>query len=134
MLLFVIDADVDTVRQLGSLGHIARKKLFEPGVHVGAVGEDAIARRPREESALAARLPRPMRFVIGIEAIIECLVERLIAFETAGENESFEEPSRMCKMPFGWTGVVHRLDGHILCAERAGEVQGKTPRFEQAPT
>src|SRR3984893_18981920 len=134
MLLFVIDSDLDTVRQLGSLGHIARKKPFDPGVHVGAVGEDAIARRPREESALAARLPWPMRFVIGIEAIIECLVERLIALEMAGENESFEEPSRMGKMPFGWTGVVHRLDGHILCAERAGEVQGKAPRFEQAPS
>src|SRR3984893_836208 len=134
MLLFVIDADLDNARQLGPRGHVARKKLCEPGVHVGAVGKDAIARWPREESALAARLPRPMRFVIGIEAIVECLVERLIAVETAGENEGFEEPSRMGKMPFGWTGVVHRLDGHILCAERAGEVQGKAPRFEQAPS
>src|ERR1700730_12785229 len=59
MLLFVIDSDLDTVRQLRSLGHITRKKPFEPGVHVGAVGEDAIARWPREESALAARLPWP---------------------------------------------------------------------------
>jgi hypothetical protein len=116
MLLFVIDADLDNVRQLGSRGHIARKKLFEPGVHMGAVGEDAIARRPREESALAARLPRPMRFVIGIEAIVESLVERLKAVEMAGENEALEEPSRMRKMPFGRTGVVHRLDGHILGA------------------
>src|SRR6202047_2684702 len=61
MLLFVIDADLDNARQLGSRGHSARKKLFEPGVRVGAVGEDSIARRTREEPALAARLPRPMR-------------------------------------------------------------------------
>src|ERR1700686_4299877 len=69
-----------------------------------------------------ARLACALGFVIGIEAIVECLVERLIAVEMAGENEGLEEPSRMRKMPFGWTGVVHPLDGHILAAERAGEV------------
>ena len=62
MLLLMIDADLNDLRQLRSGFNAAREKRFEPGVHMGAVGEDAIAGRPREEPAHSPRLAGPMRF------------------------------------------------------------------------
>ena len=131
MLLLMIDANLDDPRQLRSGFNAARKQLFEPGVHMRAVGEDAIAGRPREEPAHSPRLAGPMRFIIGVEAIVEGRIEQVILLEIQGENESLEEPGRMRQMPFRRAGVVHRLDGHVLGAKRLGEVERQPPCLEE---
>src|SRR5208283_3800760 len=92
MLLLMIDADLNDPRQLRSGFNAARKQLFEPGVHMGAVGENAIAGRPREEPAHSPRLAGSVRFIIGVEAIVEGRIEQVIVLKIQGENESLEEP------------------------------------------
>jgi hypothetical protein len=58
------------------------------------------------------------RNVIAIEEITISVVKRPIVRKITGQDESFKEPGRMRKMPFGWAGIRHRLDYIVFGCER----------------
>jgi hypothetical protein len=131
MLLLVIDADLDKPRDLRGIAQSDRKHLSQPSIDMPAIGMDFIGARPRQQSAMLARLPLALRLIIGIEAEVEPLVEDAIAGRMGLENEALEEPGRVRKVPLGGARVVHRLDALILRTQRRGESSGKLPCLEE---
>ena len=132
MLLLVVDADLDQSRDLGARTDAPRQQLGQRLVHVRAVGQHLLARRPREHAALRARLPRALALVVGIEAIVEGRVEDLVARQVLGKDEGLEEPGDVRQVPLGRARIVHRLDRHVLGRERLGELEREAARLEQA--
>ena len=114
MLLFVIDADFDKARDVLRLPFFARHQRSQAVVDMGTIGEDALGGRARQKSALGARMARTQTLVIGVEAIIEALVEEAIAVEVRLQHEILEEPCDVREVPFGGARIVHRLDHHVL--------------------
>ena len=98
----------------------------------GAIVAHLVRRGPREQPALAARLPRADALIIGVEAIFEALVEHAIVGEEALQQERLEEPGGMREMPFGRARVVDRLHDLILVAQRRGKLGRQRARGEQA--
>jgi hypothetical protein len=98
---------------------------------MSAKGENALARRPREHAAPGARLPRTLALVVGIEAIVESIVEGAVSGEVRAENKGLKKPGNVCEVPFGGARVFHRLDGHVLGAERCRQFVRKMSRNEE---
>ena len=77
VLLLVIDADLDQAR------HVVREAVgAEPGqrvVDMRTISQHAVARRPGQHATPRSRLTRPLALVVGVEAVVEGLVEHLVA-------------------------------------------------------
>ena len=69
---------------------------------------------PGDEAALRTRLPRPRRDIIRVEQIGEALIERFIVRRKRTQQKLLEKPRYVRPMPFGRTGVRHRLDDLVL--------------------
>ena len=95
------------------------------------IGENPIERRPGEKSALRPGLPGTLVLIVGVEAIVERLIEQRIASQIGRQDKGFEKPSCMSEMPFGRTGVFHRLDDHVFGAERSRKFDGKSAGFKK---
>ncbi|MCY1303951.1 hypothetical protein D9M70_536830 [compost metagenome] len=117
VLLLVGQAQLYPRRQLG----IQWRLLQEPAhvfVDVRAIGPHPGQRRSRQQTALRPRLARAEGFVIGIEQVGEGGIERAVVRCVRGEQKGLEEPGGMGQVPFGRAGIGHRLDDHVLLAER----------------
>ena len=96
------------------------------------IGQHPFARWSRKNAALGARLPGTLALIVGVEAVVEGLVERPIAGQVLGENERLEKPGYVCEVPFRRASIFHRLDCHVLGAERLDELMREVPRIQQA--
>ncbi len=126
MLLFVMQAEYD---ELGRVGVAGVDQVVHRVVDVRAVLRDFADRRAREQPALRSRVPRPDRFVVGVEEVrvrrIERRVAAALAFGVGREQEGLEEPRGVRPMPFRRTHIRHRLDHLVLVGERRGELVGE---------
>ena len=119
MLLLVIETDLEDAQHLGELRSAGLvDEPHDRSIDMRAIGRDLAVGRPRHQSALRARMPRPGRDIVGVEQIGELLVEDAVARQMRQQQELLEEPGRMRPMPFGRTGVRHRLDDLILVGKR----------------
>src|SRR5687768_688258 len=100
MLLLVIDAELDQLQRPRRHSAVA-EETRQGFIDVVAIGANLTGAWPRQQPASGARLPRPDTLVVGVEAILETLVEDLIAGKERLEQERLEEPRRMREMPFG---------------------------------
>src|SRR3954452_18105767 len=91
---------------------------------MGAERGDLGCIRPRHHAPVRPRVARPGGDVIGVEQKGELLVEAAITGQMRGEQESFEKPSRMRAVPFGWARVRHGLDDLVFRTERRGAAFG----------
>ena len=131
MLLLVVDADLDQPRDLGLRLDAQGEQLDQPLVHVRAIGHDPLARGSRQHAAFGARLPRPLAFIVGVEAVVEGVVEGAVMRQVLGENECLKKPGDVCEVPFGGACVFHGLDGHVLGAERRRKLVRQAAHIEQ---
>ncbi len=137
MLLLVVDADLDQPRYLRLRLDAQGKKLDQPLVHVRAIGHDPFTRGSRQHASLGARLPRPLAFIIRVEAVVEGVVEGAVMRQVFGENECLKKPGDVGEVPFAGACVFHGLDCHVLGAERRRKLVRqaahiKQPVFEHA--
>src|ERR1700691_2483302 len=58
---------------------------------------------------------------------MKLLVEHAVAWQMRHEDHGFEEPSRMRQVPFGGTGIRHRLHGGIAIREQHCETSARLP-------
>ncbi len=130
MLLLVIDAELDKFRRLRRKWRV--EQAVERLIDRSAIGAHLMAGGPREQSALRPRVPGADALVIGIEAVLEALVEHAIAGQEALQHESLEEPGGVGEMPLGRARIVHGLDDLVLVAQRARKPGGERPRLDQA--
>jgi chaperone required for assembly of F1-ATPase len=52
-----------------------------------------------------------------------------VALNAGAKNESFKKPAGVREMPFGWTGVRHRLNDGVLRREGRREQLGEVPNL-----
>ncbi len=76
MLLLVVDADLDQAGDVVGPALVPRQQSLQAVVDVGAVGEHAFGRWSRQQPALRARMPRAQALVVGVEAIVEGVIEQ----------------------------------------------------------
>ena len=112
VLLLVVDADLDEPGDL--CVDAAGEQRPQAVVHMGAIGHDPLARRPCEQPPLGARLPRALALVVGVEAVVEAVVEHPVAGQVLGKDKCFKEPRHMREVPLRRARILHRLDRHVL--------------------
>ena len=78
-------------------------------------------------AALVAGVTGTCGDVIGIEQKGVVGVEGLVALAVLAEQELLEEPGGMGAVPFGRTGVRHRLDQLVLGTQGSGPALGLVP-------
>ena len=81
---------------------------------VAPIGQDFPDPGPGDHAALRPRMPRTDRLVVGIEKIFIGRVEHPVVPRMRPQHEGLEEPRRVGQVPFGRTGVRHRLDRLVL--------------------
>jgi hypothetical protein len=112
MLLLVVDSDLDQARDFGR--EAAASKLCQRLIDMRAVGKHALARGPCQDTAAPPGLTLPLALVVGVEAVVEGIVERLVTGEMLLQDELLEEPGDVREVPLGGARIVHGLDGHVL--------------------
>ena len=117
VLHLVMAAELGEIVDLGSVGALFGQQPTHRLVHMGAIGKHLVDRRPRDEAALGARVARPGLDVIGIEQEGEAAVGCLVAGHARLEDKLLEEPAGMGEVPLGRTGILHRLQRHVLRGE-----------------
>ena len=128
MLLLVMETEFQRGRDRGpALVVAARDQLADVQVDVLPVGADLIERRPRQQAPLRSRMARAEAFVIRVEEVVVAVVERLVARQVRAQQQGLEEPARVGLVPFGGTGVLHRLGGLVLGGQRLRQRQRVTP-------
>jgi hypothetical protein len=128
VLLLVIEADLDQrgeLRQALLVGSL--EELDHGGIDMPAIGADLVCARTGQVAALVAGVPGTCADVIGIKQKRVVGVEGLVAHAVLAEQELLEKPGGMGAMPFGRTGVRHRLDQLVLRAQGAGPPLGLIP-------
>ena len=125
MLLLVMEADLEYAH------HLRQRRLLgtgeqprDPVIDMRAERCDLLAVRPRQEPAPGPRVARSGRHVIRVEEIGELLVEDPIAGEMRDQQELLEKPGGMRAVPFGRTGIGHRLHDLVLGTKRRGAAFG----------
>jgi hypothetical protein len=132
MLLLVMQADLQDAGHLGELGVLtACQQLLHRGIDVSPEFGDARKLGPREETTARARVARAGGDVIRVEQERERVIEHAIARRVRRQQELLEEPGRMGAMPFGRTGLRHRLHHLILGPERRGAALGLRPHVAE---
>ena len=126
MLLLVVHTDLSAHQDLVVFGARAGEEGLQRVIDMGAVVAHFETGRARQQTAQRARLARPLRLIIGVEAIIEARVEGPVARQKGLQDKGLEEPGRVREMPFGRARVLIGLRGLILDAERRGE-PGRLP-------
>ena len=122
VLLLVVEAELD---ERGRRRGVARvDELVHRVVDVRAVLRDLVDARPREQTALRARVPRTDRFVVRVEEVRVRGVERRVAGEPGREDERLEEPGGVGPVPLRRAHVGHRLHDLVFGGERRGERLG----------
>ena len=130
MLLLVVYAELD---QRGCLAcELAVAEPHQRLVDESAIGAHLIARGARQKPTLGPWMTRTDALVIGVEAILEALVEHSVAGQEGLQQERLEEPGGVGEMPLGRAGVIHRLDHLVLVAQRARKLARQRPRRHQA--
>lgn len=126
VLLLMGEAEFEHRRQPLQQCHIGlRQQAFHGRVDMAAIGVDLFGRRPAEQAALRPRLPFAESLVIGIEEVVEAVVEDGIAGKMRPEQEGLEEPGDMGAVPFYRAGIGHRLDLLVFRAERCRQRFGQ---------
>ena len=64
------------------------------------------------------------RHIVRVEEITEALVEEAITGKARDQQELLEEPGRMRPVPFGRTGIGHRLHHLVFRAQGRGAAFG----------
>src|SRR5476651_1509679 len=95
MLLLMVQAKLD---ERGTIGRILIEELSHRLRDMEAIGGDLLDTGTRDQPALWARMARPDRLVVGIEEIFIGGVEDAIRRHVRPQDESFEEPRRVCEM------------------------------------
>src|SRR6185312_10473875 len=122
VLLLVLETEGDAAQRL-----ILCALLQQPrnaGVDVLTVGEYLLQRRPREAGAQPFLRHVAKRLVVAVEQPPEVRMKRLVRRYELTENEGFEKPRRVRKMPFDRRGFRTRLHHHVLRRERSAELHG----------
>ena len=134
MLLLVVDAELDQLGNCPIAFDDARlEDCIDRGIDMPTVSQDVFERRARQQPALGSRLPGAGRFVVGIKAIGEPLIQRAKSCKMRLQHERLEEPGGMRQVPLGGAGVLHRLDDLIFRAQRLCQRQGEPARLRQTP-
>jgi hypothetical protein len=125
MLLLVMQADLEDAGHLGPVRILRdRKQPLDRFIDVGTEGRHVVAIRPREQPPSRTRMARAGRNIIRVEEIREALVEHAVAGKTRRQQELLQKPGRMRAMPFGRTGIGHRLHHLVLGAQKPGATFG----------
>ena len=122
VLLLVLEAQHNTPRSF-----VVQRMLHSRnhgGVHMVPIGEDRVERRPRERRAKLLLRHVPERVVIAVEEPAEFGMERLVSGGELAQNECFEEPAGVGKMPLHRARLRTRLHHHVLRRQRATQLPG----------
>src|SRR5262249_17167641 len=110
VLLLVMQPDFDNREYaLGLRRRYPPYQSFDRRIDVRAVSRDVFAIRPRDQATLWSRMTGTGRDVVGIKKKRKPLVENLVSRIMGYQQKLLEEPCHMSTMPFGRTGVRHRL-------------------------
>ncbi len=120
MLLFVVDTKLDKRQR-------ARRKIGQRGldrsIDMRAPDAHLFERRPRQQPAVRTRVTRPFGFIIAVEEEGIAFVEQAVARHMVAQDEGFEKPCRVRKMPFGRRRVGHRLRAGVRIGERCDQIE-----------
>ena len=126
VLLFVRDPELDDrKRAIERLGARLGEELRDARVDRSSVRADLGRRRPRDETAVRARVARSGRLVIRIEEERVARIDRVESRRR--EDERLEEPGGVGAVPLGRARVGHRLELLIFGRQRGGEPLGTRP-------
>ena len=93
-------------------------------LHIDAVARDVSDAGTRHQTTLWPRVPRPDRFVVGVEQIPVRRIEHVVP--TSGpEHELLEKPRCVRAVPFSRAGIRHRLRGLVFGGQWRGEPFGE---------
>ena len=87
---------------------------------------------PGQQAAAVPRVHFPPRLVIGVKEVVILLIEDLVSGAMNQQYELFEEPGRVCQMPFCRADAGHRLHNEILNFECPAQVHRAAP-YAQVP-
>ena len=132
MLLLMLHAKLDEFGERGISVAARCKELAQARIHMGAIGQNLLAGRARQQATIRAGMARACGLVIGIEEEGEAFIKGAVAI-AARKDEGFEEPGRMGQMPLGGAGVVHGLNRLVLGGQRFGKLQRQAPCGEEPP-
>jgi hypothetical protein len=106
VLLLMIEPDLDDGdERLEIVGGFDESR--HRAVNMGAVRDDFGCRRPRDHTALRARLPWSRRDVIRVVEIGKALIERQVTGGKRAQQKLLEEPGHMGAVPLGRARVGH---------------------------
>ena len=108
MLLLVVQPEGDKLIERGVTDSGGEQALHAV-VHSSAVELHIGERRPGDQPALSSRVHVAHTLVVAVEQHAECRVERLEIGLEALKDERLEKPGQVREVPFGRTGVGHRL-------------------------
>ena len=134
MLLLVIQTEFDQRRGDFPHGSVGSGDQRQHGdIDVLAQGMYLTQRGTGQQAALRPGMPRTQRLVVGIEQLSEAPVERLVADSKWLQDDGFEKPAGMCKMPLCRAGVRHRLDALVFGRQWCGENQAVRAHLPVTP-
>src|SRR5258706_4037629 len=117
VLLLMVQTQLD--QPTGLRGKVPGGKQAEQGlVHVTAIREYFFEIRARQQPPFRTRVAIADTVVVGIEQETVLGRESAVVRFVRNEDESLEEPGRMCEMPLHRARVGHRLDRAILRRKR----------------
>ena len=118
VLLFMIETQHQAGRKLREQSIVA---VVEQVQHMPrnllAIPHDASECRPRHQTSTRPRVLRSDHVVIRVEQVAKILIETFKAGCEYGQDERFEKPAAVCKVPFDRAGFRHGLQLLILWAE-----------------
>ncbi len=128
MLLFMMAAEHHARRDFGPARFLHRG---EQGghrlVHLRAIAKNFRGRGTGKQAALRAREWRSDLLIIRVEQVFELRVKRAVTGKKSLEQEGFEEPGRVRKVPLGGADIGHGLQAVIVRRERLAQRLALTP-------
>ena len=118
MLLLMMESKLEQFwTALRKPGHGLKDRL----VHPRAIIQHLPQRRTGQQPAQGAGVAQPFRFIVAVEKKGPGLAVVFISGDMIPQQECFEEPATMRKVPFGRRRIRHGLGRGISVRKRLGE-------------
>src|SRR5690242_2581471 len=115
MLLLVMQSDFDNREYaLGFRHRYLPDQPLDRRINVRTVSGNVLAIWPRDQAPLRTCMTGTGRHVVGIKKKRKALIENLVGGVMWYQQKLLEKPGHVGTMPFGRTGVRHRLHDLVL--------------------